>query len=75
MDRESFIEMYTRRAKINFQKEIDIREHTRLHELAYTLGIPFENVKQLWYDVSREEVENEVSPMSCKNDGKWVHSS
>jgi len=52
LTKTSFIEMYVRRAKLNFDVEIDIRRDTEQHNVAYTLGIPLDQVKELWDEVS-----------------------
>jgi len=56
MENEIFAKLYIRRAKINFQREIDIRTATRLREIAYILGVPLARVNELWYGLSQEDL-------------------
>ena len=56
MDKEQIVKGYVERAKINFQREIEIRTATRLREIAYILGVPLVRVKELWYGVSQEDL-------------------
>lgn len=44
-----FIIAYIARAKLIFDREIEIRTNTRIHDLSVQLGLTLEQVMAIWY--------------------------
>jgi hypothetical protein len=42
--------MYIRRARVNFDSDIDLQEKTRIHDLSIKLGISIKEVEEIWYE-------------------------
>lgn len=48
--RQRFIQLYIKRAKVNFDHEIETRRKTRIHDLMVMLGISKEEVEKIWHE-------------------------